>query len=141
VAAAAADRARRILSWVLGALVIALVLSWLYAALWPRRERSLAGANGRLIRVQVWNGSMEGGVGARVATYLRQGGFQVVEVGNADRHDYVATMVVARRPDAAAARIVAQYLGSPPVIRQAWTSDVAEVTVVIGSDRSRLRVQ
>ena len=94
-----------------------------------------------MIRVQVWNGSMEGGVGARVATYLRQGGFQVVEVGNADRHDYVATMVVARRPDAAAARIVAQYLGSPPVIRQAWTSDVAEVTVVIGSDRSRLRVQ
>ena len=62
-------------------------------------------------------------------------------MGNADRHDYVATMVVARRPDPAAARIVAQYLGIPPVIRQAWTSDAAEVTVVIGSDRSRLRVQ
>ena len=141
MAARAAEGARRILVWALAGLVVALVLSWLYAALWPRRERSIAGANGRLIRVQVLNGSMEGGVGARVASYLRQGGFQVVEVGNADRHDYVATMVVARRPDGAAARIVAQYLGSPPVIRQAWTSDVAEVTVVIGSDRSRLRVQ
>jgi hypothetical protein len=49
-------------------------------------------------------------------------------------------MVVARRPDPAAARAW-RVSGRPPVIRQAWTSDVAEVTVVIGSDRSRLRVQ
>jgi hypothetical protein len=141
VAGGAAERVRGALVWVLGGLVAALVLSWAYAALWPHRDRNAVGANGRLIRVQVWNGSKEGGVAARVASYLRQGGFQVVEVGNADRQDWVATVVVARRADPAAARIVAQYLGSPPVIRQAWTSDVAEVTVVIGSDRSRLRIQ
>ena len=39
-----------------------------------------------------------------------------------------------------AAEDVARYLGGPPVIRQAWNSDLAEVTVVIGSDRSRLRL-
>jgi hypothetical protein len=49
-------------------------------------------------------------------------------------------LVVARRADPAAARAVAHYLGSPPVIRQAWGSDVADVTVVLGSDRSRLRI-
>jgi hypothetical protein len=35
---------------------------------------------------------------------------------------------------------VARYLGGPPVIRQAWKSDVADVTVVLGSDRSRLHL-
>lgn len=130
-----------ILIGVLGVLVLALVLSWAYAALWPGGGRTPRTPGGRLIRVQVLNGSREGGIGTRVATYLREGGFQVVEVGNADRSDFLATMVVARRPDATAARVVARYLGDPPVILQSWTSDVAEVTVVIGSDRSRLHVE
>ena len=125
----------------LAVLVAALVLSWAYAALWPRRDRIAQGANGRLIRVQVLNGSREGGIGTRVAAYLREGGFQVVEVGNAERSDFVASVVVARRDDPVAARVVARYLGDPPVIRQAWGSDAAEVTVVIGSDRSRLHVE
>jgi hypothetical protein len=136
-----ASRPGGVLIWTLAVLVSALVLSWAYAALWPRRDHLAAGPGGRLIRVQVLNGSREGRVGARIARYLRAGGFQVVEVGNADRTDYVGSMVVARRTDPAAARIVAHYLGDPPVIRQAWTSDVAEVTVVIGSDRSRLRIE
>ena len=131
----------RALVWALGLVVAALVLSFVYAALWPKPERRAVGSEGRLIRVQVLNGSREGGVGARVAHELRDGGFQVVEVGNADRSDYGATLVVARRDDLAAARTVAKYLGDPPIVRQAWTSDVAEVTVVIGSDRSRLRVE
>jgi hypothetical protein len=94
-----------------------------------------------LIRVQVLNGSREGGIGAKVAHELREGGFQVVEVANADRSDYVSSLVVARRDDLEPARRVASYLGNPPIVRQAWTSDLAEVTVVIGSDRSRLRVE
>jgi hypothetical protein len=93
-----------------------------------------------VIRVQVLNGSGEVGIGARVATYLREGGFHVVEVNNADRSDYFATLVVARRTDRNGADAVARYLGSPPVIRQAWGSDIADVTVVLGSDRSRLRL-
>ena len=104
-------------------------------------DQRAIGPQGRLIRVQVLNGSREGGIGARVAHALRDGGFQVVEVTNADRSDYATSLVVARREDLATARVVAKYLGDPPIVRQAWTSDVAEVTVVIGSDRSRLRVE
>jgi hypothetical protein len=77
---------------------------------------------------------------ARVASFLREGGYHVSDVRNADRSDYFATMVVARREDVSSAEAVARYLGGPPVIRQAWASDLAEVTVVIGSDRSRLRL-
>ena len=130
-----------ILIGILALVVLALVLSWAYAALWPSRERAPRAASGRLIRVQVLNGSREGGIGTRVAAFLREGGFQVVEVGNAERSDFLATMVVARQADPTAARVVARYLGDPPVILQSWASDVAEVTVVIGSDRSRLNVE
>jgi hypothetical protein len=125
--------------------VLALIVSWAYTSFRPGRETgealtTVGTPSRRVIRVQVLNGSGEGGIGSRVASFLRQGGFQVVEVRNADRQDYFATMVVARRQDPTSARVVAGYLGGPPVIRQAWTSDVADVTVVLGSDRSRLHL-
>ena len=94
----------------------------------------------RVIRVQVLNGTREGGVASRLASYLREGGFHVVEVKNADRSDYGATLVVARSEDPSAARAVARYLGHPPVVLQARSADPAEVTVVIGSDRSKLHL-
>ena len=139
--ARSADRGSRALIWALGLVVGALVLSWLYAWLGPKTEKRAVGPAGRVIRVQVLNGSREGGIGARIAHQLREGGFQVVEVANADRADYVECLVVARRDDLSAARAVASFLGDPPILRQTWTSDAAEVTVVIGSDRSRLRVE
>lgn len=136
-----ADLARRVGLGVLAAVVLALALSWGYARFRRPATMRTQAASSRVIRVQVLNGSGEGGVGARVASYLKEGGFHVVEVKNADRSDYFATLVVARRDDPEAARVVARYLGGPPVIRQAWDSDLAEVTVVIGSDRSRLHLE
>ena len=133
--------AGRVLLTVTSALVLALIGSSIYARLKPGDRLRTYGETGQVVRVQVLNGSGEGGMGARVASALREGGFHVVEVRNADRQDYFASFVVARREDVDPAREVARYLGSPPVIRQAWTSDFAEVTVVVGSDRSRLRVE
>jgi hypothetical protein len=125
----------------LGLVVAALVLSSLYGRFRLGGGRPTYGPEDRVIRVQVLNGSGEGGLGSRVASFLREGGFHVVEVKNAERSDYFATLVVARRQDPASARAVARYLGGPPVIRQAWDSDLAEVTLVLGSDRSRLRLE
>ena len=127
-------------TWLLALLVVALALSWAWARF--GRPRAQAGGPGQssVVRVQVLNGSGEGGVAGRLASFLREGGFRVVEVRNADRDDYFATLVVARREDPAGALAVARYLGGPPVIRQAWGSDQADVTVVLGSDRSRLRL-
>ena len=125
---------------VLGGIVLALVVSALWARFGPARPGDGAVVARDPVRVQVLNGSGEGGVAGRLASFLREGGFHVVEVRNADRDDYFATLVVARRADPAAALAVARYLGGLPVIRQAWGSDQAEVTVVLGSDRSRLRL-
>ena len=132
---------QRIAIVIAGTLVVALAASFLYARLHRAPEMRVAGDTHRVIRVQVLNGSGEGGIGSRVASFLRDGGFHVVEVRNADRSDYFATMVVARHEDTAPAEAVARYLGGPPVVRQAWDSDLAEVTVVIGSDRSRLHLE
>ena len=139
----------------LGLAVLALAGSWAWARFgsheparaagsgvvaWPA-PRARAGEPDRVVRVQVLNGTREGGIGTRLASYLREGGFLVTEVRNADRSDYFSTLVVARRGDPAAARTVARYLGSPPVILQAHDGDAADVTLVLGSDRSRLRIE
>jgi hypothetical protein len=130
----------RIALWGLGLLVCALIVSWAWAQFIARDGAPRVGAAGRVIRVQVLNGSGEEGAASRTSSYLRSGGYHVVEVRNADRFDYFATLVVARTEDGGSAREVARYLGKPPVVRQAWNSDLAEVTVVIGRDRSALRL-
>jgi hypothetical protein len=130
----------RILTVGLALIVVALLVSS-FAGRWrPKLPRILAAEHAPVVRVQVLNGSGERGVGSKAAAYLRDGGFQVVEVRNADRSDYFASFVVARRDDATGARAVARYLGGPPVIRQAWGPELADVTLVIGTDRSRLQL-
>lgn len=125
---------------VLSLVVGALVLSWGWTMFGPRNPG--ARRSGRhVVRVQVLNGSGEPGVGTRVAAYLREGGFQVTDVRNADRNDYFATFVVARRSDLSLAGEVAHYLGGPPLVRQEWSSELADVSVLVGSDRSRLQIE
>lgn len=124
----------------LAVVVVALVGSWAWTKR-PGRGAAARHEGSRIIRVQVLNGSGEPGVGTRVASYLRSGGFQVVEIRNADRSDYFGSLVLARREDLSPAREVSHYLGGPPLVRQVWDSELADVTVVIGSDRSRLRLE
>src|SRR5205085_11230496 len=125
---------------VLALVVAALVVSSLVGRWRPRLPRLLRPADAPVVRVEVVNGSGESGVAARAAAFLRDGGFQVTEVRNAERSDYFATFIVARRSDVSGAKAVARYLGGAPVIRQAWGPELADVSLVIGSDRSRLRL-
>jgi hypothetical protein len=122
-------------------LVVAVMLVSALAGRWrPRLPRLLEAGHASVVRVQVLNGSGEGGVASRAAAFLRDGGFQVTEIRNADRSDYFSTFVVARRRDASGAHAVARYLGDAPVIRQVWGPELADVSLVIGSDRSRVRL-
>jgi len=129
----------RLAVWVLALVVGALVVSWGWS-LWGPATPAARRSGRHVVRVQVLNGSGEPGLGTRVAAHLRAGGFQVTDVRNADRNDHFATFVVARRADLSLAREVAHYLGGPPLVRQAWSSELADVSVLIGSDRSRLRI-
>jgi len=88
------------------------------------------------VRVEILNGSGEPGAAAKLASYLRQGGFNVVQVGSADRYDYLRTLVVARTDDDGPSRDVTRYLGDGDRVKQRARSE-ADVTVVVGKDRGR----
>ena len=89
------------------------------------------------IRIQLWNGSGRAGLAAELATYLRDGGFDVLEVSNADRSDYRSTLVVNRSENPEPARIVAEYLGTSHLIQQAGSQEMIDVTVIVGRDARR----
>jgi hypothetical protein len=88
------------------------------------------------IRVEVLNGSGQEGVGGKVAAVLRDAGFQVISVRNADRFDYPRTLVAARGSDVGRARAVAHKLDGSQIIRQRAPVDW-DVTVVVGRDQAR----
>ena len=128
------------LTVVLAVAVAALALSAVAGRWRPRLPKLLQAEHPQVVRVEVLNGSGEGGIASRVATHLRDGGFQVVDIRNADRSDYFATFLVARRSDLSGARALSRYLGDAAIVRQAWGPELADVSLVIGSDRSRLRL-
>jgi len=135
-----ADRGANFWLAILAVGVLGLAGSWAWSALSGKSPG--ARREGRhVVRVQVLNGSGEPGVGTRVAAFLREGGFQVTDVRNADRNDYFATFVVARRGELSLAEEVAHYLGGPPLVRQEWNSELADVSVLVGSDRSKLSIE
>jgi len=102
----------------------------------PARPRAPE-MDGAPVRIEVVNGSGEPGAAAKLASYLRDGGFNVVLVGSGDRYDYVRTIVVDRTGDERAAAAVAAYLGPVQRVRQRARSE-ADVTVVVGRDRGRV---
>lgn len=90
------------------------------------------------IRVQVQNGCGVSGAGIKLASVLRRsGGFDVIEIGNADAFDFERTVVVDRIGDGIAARAVAQALGGPPIVKQRQAGRPYAVTVVVGYDGGR----
>ena len=66
------------------------------------------------IRIELLNGSGRPGLAGELASYLRDGGFDVLEVSNADRSDYRSTLVVNRTPRSDCIHGVAWYAGHVP---------------------------
>ena len=93
-----------------------------------------------MVRVEVLNGNGINGTASRVADYLRNQGFEVVAVGNADRFDYPATTVIPRRGRTASAERVATVLGGRVQnggLRMPGTRSAdADVIVIVGRDYS-----
>jgi hypothetical protein len=89
------------------------------------------------IRIELLNGSGRAGLAGELASYLRDGGFDVLEVSNADRSDYRTTLVVNRTPAPEPGRIVAEYLGTRHVVQQVGSQEMIDVTVIVGRDARR----
>lgn len=89
------------------------------------------------IRIELLNGSGRSGLAGELASYLRDGGFDVLEVSNADRTDYKSTLVVNRSAAVEPGKIVAEYLGTRHVIQQIGAQGMIDVTVIVGRDARR----
>jgi LytR cell envelope-related transcriptional attenuator len=91
----------------------------------------------RPVRIELLNGSGRPGLAGELASYLRDGGFDVLEVSNADRSDYPVTLVVNRGAPPEPGKVVAEYLGTRHVIHQIGSAEMIDVTVIVGRDARR----
>ena len=80
------------------------------------------------------NGSGVFRAGQRAAEQLRDRGFDVVDIRNADRSDYQETLVLDRVGVPRYARSVAQKLGVKSTTQQKNEDLLLEVTVILGKD-------
>ena len=93
------------------------------------------------IQVEVLNGCGERGIGQLVMRYLRDKGFDVVNIDNADHFEYRETIVLDRRGTdgpTEAARAVGGALGTHNVLLQQNEDRMVDVSVVIGKDYDEL---
>ena len=126
------------------AAMLAAVLSLGLAAagLEARRQRSSPVAPQRVIdvhspateriRVQVLNATATRGLGRRAMLYLRDRGFDVVEVGTS-RRTQDSTIVLDRSRHPEWARMVAKALGGARVETRPDSSRYLDVTVILGT--------
>jgi len=96
---------------------------------------------GGVIQVEVRNGAGVDGLAARTTEYLRERGFDVVNVGNYSSFDKERSVVIDRVGNRPAARKVAQALGlSADRVRQEVRPQYfLDASVIIGRDYEQLR--
>lgn len=131
--------------FVLGVLVIALTYSLVTRVLTPRvdpvRESNAGELVGEIIQVEVRNGCGVSGLAASTTLFLRDHGFDVVEVGDYESFDVARSKVIDRVGDLASARKVAAVLGIPEdrVEEDIRPEFYLDVSVVVGRDYETLR--
>jgi len=96
---------------------------------------------GSIIQVEVRNGAGVDALAARTTQYLRERGFDVVDVGNATSFDREHTVVIDRVGDRAAARKVAEALGVPGrrVEQDIRPQYYLDASIILGRDYEQLR--
>ncbi|HTY09405.1 MAG TPA: LytR C-terminal domain-containing protein [Candidatus Edwardsbacteria bacterium] len=125
--------------WLMPAvLLLVAVCALIGGSLWLRwRENSAIAKRQRIrqVRVEVLNGTAKEGVAQQVTDRLRQAGFDVVTIANAENDSFPETVVVDRADNGAAnAALVAEVLQCRNVIPQLEPTSLLEVTVIIGQD-------
>ncbi len=107
----------------------------------PQRSEGATELVGSIIQVEVRNGAGIDHLAAETTHYLRERGFDVVDVGNYSSFQQEQSIVIDRVGDPEAARKVAEALGLPTDrVRQDIRSQYyLDASVVIGHDYKQLR--
>ncbi len=106
----------------------------------PARASNPAELVGDFIQVEVRNGCGVDHLAARTTQFLRDRGFDVVEVGDHSSFDVQRSMVIDRVGDLETAKRVAAALNIPEerVIQEIRPSLYLDASVIIGHDYERL---
>jgi hypothetical protein len=96
---------------------------------------------GTIIQVEVRNGAGVDHLAERTTQYLRDQGFDVVDVGNHSSFDQKRSVVIDRDGNPEAARNVAEALGIPPerVRKDLKPQYYLDASVILGHDYKQLR--
>jgi len=96
---------------------------------------------GTIIQVEVRNGAGVDHLAERTTQYLRNQGFDVVDVGNHSSFDQKRSVVIDRDGNPEAARNVAEALGIPPerVRKDLKPQYYLDASVILGHDYKQLR--
>ncbi len=107
----------------------------------PRRSPESTELVGSIIQVEVRNGAGIDHLAAETTHYLRDRGFDVVDVGNHASFQQERSVVIDRVGDLEAARKVAEALGLPAdrVRQEIRRQYYLDASVIIGHDYKQLR--
>ena len=98
---------------------------------------AVATASGGPLRVEVLNGTAQAGVAAATAELLKAQGWDVVSVGDADRKDYVQTIVINYAAPAASVQKISTDLSLEPnlaTLNGLNARSSVDLRIVVGSD-------
>jgi hypothetical protein len=93
----------------------------------------------RALRLAIENGTGEKGIARAAESALSGLGVQVVSTGNADRFDYLETILVARRRGGEV-EMLADRIGCRHVTMQLSDTAPEDATLVLGADYARLKL-
>jgi hypothetical protein len=119
--------------WVPNRAMAAQMASLLVAGRPPAQEDPDIAPLSKIITVNVWNASGQGGLGYKVTRQLRAAGYDVVDWGTYAA-DQLQTRVVDRRGKIANARAVAETLGVDDYHSEPNPKILVDVEVVLGSN-------
>jgi len=107
----------------------------------PERPSPSTELVGSIIQVEVRNGAGVDHLAAQTTQYLRERGFDVVDVGNYTSFQQERSIVIDRVGDLEAARTVAEALGLPAdrVRQDIRRQYYLDASVIIGHDYKQLR--
>jgi len=117
-------------------LVVLITVALVLGASMTARFAGDAPSHGK-ISVEILNGCGIHGLGASTRSLLREKDFDVIDVSNADRFDYLYTIALDRTGQISRAREVISALGTGEAITQITDNNLAEVTLILGEDSEK----
>ena len=89
-------------------------------------------------RLEVLNGCGEKKAASKVADYLRNNNFDVIEIGNADNWNYEFTIVVSHKNDMTIAKKICKALNTDKLILLRDDDTDYDISVIVGADYTGL---